>query len=286
MISVLMPTFNRPQWVIDAARSVLSQDVDLELLILDNGSTDGSTPGLLQELANLDDRVRTFRVEENGSVNAWAFMGSRIDPRARFVSLMPDDDLMTEGALNAKLGAFRGHSGVGLVFSPILHMDQDGSNVRKSYHGAVSGKHLFRRAAPFPLLFVNNVIPMSTVVFRSKFVHLLESVALDPVGTLFDWHLWLSIAWRAETAYVPNTTVIQRIHDGQVSVASGVKARMFLDDYLAVWRHWLVKGHRPNWTQWEAMASTYRHLAAENDPVHEQTALDNFRMLEDLYRWK
>jgi len=65
-VSVVLPTYNRASTLRRAVGSVLAQSWDdFELIIVDDGSTDGSTDGL----ENLDWRIRVIR-RENGGVSA------------------------------------------------------------------------------------------------------------------------------------------------------------------------------------------------------------------------
>ena len=43
-VTVIMPTYNHERYVREAIESVFSQQVELELLIMDDGSTDGFPP--------------------------------------------------------------------------------------------------------------------------------------------------------------------------------------------------------------------------------------------------
>ncbi len=53
LVTVLMPAYNAAGYIADAARSVFAQGVDdLELLVIDDGSTDGC----IDELSALGDR--------------------------------------------------------------------------------------------------------------------------------------------------------------------------------------------------------------------------------------
>lgn len=68
-VSVVMPAFNAREYIKDSVNSVLSQNLgnlgDLELIVVDDGSDDG-TPDVLEALAKEDARLRVLRAEHNG----------------------------------------------------------------------------------------------------------------------------------------------------------------------------------------------------------------------------
>ena len=69
MISVIIPVFNMRSLVGDTLRSVVAQSCsDLEIVCVDDGSTDGSGD-LLAEWARRDDRIRVIS-RENGGLGA------------------------------------------------------------------------------------------------------------------------------------------------------------------------------------------------------------------------
>ena len=67
LVSIILATYNRSDLLPRAVDSVLMQSWhNWELLIIDDGSTDG-TPALLEEIDRLDMRVRVFRPERAGA---------------------------------------------------------------------------------------------------------------------------------------------------------------------------------------------------------------------------
>jgi len=65
LVSVIMPVFNGEETVLDSANSILTQTYEnLELLILDDGSTD-NTYKILQKLNEKDKRVKLFLNNKN-----------------------------------------------------------------------------------------------------------------------------------------------------------------------------------------------------------------------------
>ena len=104
-VSVVVPTYDRGGVLGRAIASVLSQTVeDLELLVIDGGSTDG-TRSVVEGFE--DDRLRYVRFEENEGPNVARNHG--IDrSRGEYVAFLDSDDAFTETYLERSLGALAG----------------------------------------------------------------------------------------------------------------------------------------------------------------------------------
>lgn len=101
-VSVIISTYNRLQLLTQALRSARSQtDVELEIIVVDNGSTDGTSEYLAKQS---DDRLTILRNETSlGSV------GGRntglASATGNWVTLLDDDDLWAPDKLRAQLAA-------------------------------------------------------------------------------------------------------------------------------------------------------------------------------------
>lgn len=101
LVSVIVPTFNRRNFLQKAVESVLAQTFpDFELLIVDDGSTD-STERYCAGL--LDARIRYFR-QENRGVSAARNHGIR-EARSDWIAFLDSDDLWQPQKLEAQLDA-------------------------------------------------------------------------------------------------------------------------------------------------------------------------------------
>ena len=71
IISVIIPVYNKINYFSAAVKSVTNQmlnnENDVEIIIIDDGSTDGSSK-LADDLANKDKRIRVFHQE-----NQWIY---------------------------------------------------------------------------------------------------------------------------------------------------------------------------------------------------------------------
>src|SRR6185436_4747491 len=94
-VSIVMPMLNARQFVRQAIESVLNQDVpDLEIIIVDDGSTDGS--GTIVKRIG-DARLRLIKGESRGV--AAAFNAGLAVAQGQFLARCDADDMYTSGRL-------------------------------------------------------------------------------------------------------------------------------------------------------------------------------------------
>ncbi|MBP7828566.1 MAG: glycosyltransferase family 2 protein [Kiritimatiellae bacterium] len=123
-ISVVILNWNRPEDTLQAVRSVLGQScADLEVVVWDNASTDGSREVLTDAFAS-DPRVRLVWSERNygvagGRNRAFAAARGRI-----LFSLDSDAVIETRDGLDLVAAVFENEPGVGVVGAEVLRPDR------------------------------------------------------------------------------------------------------------------------------------------------------------------
>ena len=74
LVSIVIPVYNVAPYLQTCIESIRSQDfTDFELLLVDDGSTDGSG-GICDRIAGEDSRIRVFH-KENGGVSSARNLG-------------------------------------------------------------------------------------------------------------------------------------------------------------------------------------------------------------------
>lgn len=97
-VSVIIPSYNHGHFLRDTVASVLAeQDVDLELIVIDDGSRDDSW-AILQELAATDARLRIY-TQSNQGAHATINRGLAL-ARGQFLSILNSDDRYVPGRLS------------------------------------------------------------------------------------------------------------------------------------------------------------------------------------------
>lgn len=97
LISIVVPVYNTAEYIEQCVRSILLQDFTLlELVLVDDGSTDGSS-GLCDEFATADERVKVIH-QENSGVSVARNRGFDV-AIGRYIWFCDSDDWIEPGAL-------------------------------------------------------------------------------------------------------------------------------------------------------------------------------------------
>jgi glycosyltransferase EpsH len=113
LLSIIVPVFNTEQYLPRCLDSILSQSfTDFELLLIDDGSTDGSG-WICDAYAEKDSRIRAFH-KENGGVSSARNLGLK-EAKGEWVCFMDSDDELMPNALQVM--ADRAYNEVDLVMA-------------------------------------------------------------------------------------------------------------------------------------------------------------------------
>jgi len=131
LISVGLPVYNGEQFIAVAIDSVLSQTVtDLELIICDNASTDG-TEAICRGYLERDPRVRYIRQEKNLGVSP-NFNRAFREARGEYFKWITHDDAITPDCFEKSIAALEARGEAILCHSTVHLIDQEGETIE--YH--------------------------------------------------------------------------------------------------------------------------------------------------------
>lgn len=151
LVSVVMSVYNGMPYLEAAARSVLEQEfADLELVLINDGSSDGSGE-LMHRLAAEDSRVVLIEQENQGL--AKSLNTGIAHARGEFIARQDSDDISLPGRLAAQVEVMRHDPQAAVVGSWYQRIDKDGIVFGEVRHPDRMD-HLFRLLmlgrAPFP----------------------------------------------------------------------------------------------------------------------------------------
>jgi glycosyltransferase involved in cell wall biosynthesis len=264
-VSVVIPARDALRWLPSALESI-GGDPFLEILVVDDGSTDG-TAEYLDGLSGQDNRVRRLVGPCKGPSAARnvALAASA----APLVAFLDADDKWRPGKLARHLALHAGNPSVGFSFSDYLHVDEEGTarGACLSYWPRFRSRFgALREAFDLPdalaHIFAENVIGTSTVVARTDLLREVGGFRTD-LGSAEDWDLWLKMARLAPVACIPDVLADYLMHrPGSVSKQAGKRAAAMRDIASAHVRH------VPAAADWARRDCEVRLLVAEAEAAH------------------
>jgi glycosyltransferase involved in cell wall biosynthesis len=204
LISIITPSYNQASFLEETIRSVLGQEnVSIEYIIIDGGSTDGSVDIIEKYAEGL-----ACWVSERDSGQAEAINKGLARSTGEFIAWLNSDDLYLPGAVAQATAVLEAHPEVGFVFGDAIIIDTQGRYLNKLTFGdwGLSELMAFR-------------IICQPAVFMRRSV--LEQVGyLDTTyHYMLDHQLWLRMARVAPIRHISSTWAAARHHPGAKNVA-------------------------------------------------------------------
>ena len=226
LVSTVIPTFNRLADVVIAVRTALAQTYpSQEVIVVDDGSTDGTRDRLEAEYGQRLTILRTERLGVSGARNH-----GMAAARGDYLALLDSDDEWLPEKLDAQVRFLEARPDYGMVVTDVVQMDRE----RQAY-----GLLRRREAIPEDGEVLKYVLRQPALAPSSA---LIRRRVLDDVGPFdtslptaedLDFHLRVAARWRIGVIAEPLTRAM-RGHDGLSSLP-----RTYTD-YLAVMERFMA----------------------------------------------
>ncbi len=204
LVSIATPSYNQAQFLEETILSVLNQDYpNLEYIIIDGGSTDGS----VDIIRKYEDRL-AYWVSESDDGQADAINKGWRRATGSILAWLNSDDLYEPGAISTVVHFLQNHPEVAVVYGKYLRIDEYGNSLpmdgaKPRVPPQIDMRHwLTSWECP---------ISQPSTFIRKE---IIERVGmLDPsLQFALDVDLWVRIALVADFGYVPTVLSRARMH--------------------------------------------------------------------------
>ena len=210
MVSVVMPVYNRENYIKEALDSILNQSFqDFEVIVVDDGSTD-KTPQILAEYAKKDSRIRVFTHEKNCGVGC-ARNTAQSHAIGKYLAIMDSDDVMVPQRLERQVRAMEENPDIDALTGRLVNLadpfEQSWAERPFEYHLSESEDGFLA------CLFFANCFGNVGAIIRHSFVekHDIRYDTTLKVGEDYDYWLQMTIKGGA-LSYMGDVVVRVRRH--------------------------------------------------------------------------
>jgi glycosyltransferase involved in cell wall biosynthesis len=249
-VTAIIPTYNRADLLPAAVDSVLAQDYpDAEIIVADDGSTDGTVALLKQRYG---ESVRIVTIEHSG-LPAVARNAALHVANGEFIAFLDSDDRWLHGKLRRQMEIMESDEKIGLVSS-------DAFVERPGHRGDLPrffGERESRRGRLLKELIRENFVIASTALVRRTMIDRAGSFCEDRrARAVEDYDLWLRIASISDIAYIPEPLAIYR------DVADSIRSEQTLANYYEACL-WILNRLRVRLSAADAYTDDLRRVADE-----------------------
>jgi glycosyltransferase involved in cell wall biosynthesis len=187
-VSVVLPTYNRLQYLRSAIASVFGQTfTDWELIVADDGS-EGEAAAYVAALAN-QPKVKVLRLPHTGNPGAVRNAACRV-ARGEYIAFLDSDDLWLPEKLGLQVASLRSNPQCGWSHTAFALIDEAGDLVtgpEARWWPAAGGRILE------PLIKMQVVVAISSAVVNRRLFEQLRGFDQDQPACN-DYDLWLRLA--------------------------------------------------------------------------------------------
>lgn len=216
LVTILVPNYNYGKYLPACLDSALRQSYEnVQVVFVDNHSTDDSYDIALDFRARYGDRLRVFRNDQNygGSLNC-TIAYDRMDPRTEYLIYLSSDDLFHPSLIERSMGIVKEHPSVGFVLFHRNAIDEaDRITEEMPFYNcdcvipSTSQMEVFMMAG----------IGVSTQCLRNKFVESAGPIRGYRFDIAGDWFSNFALACESDMGYLKEPLCSYRTHSNNVT---------------------------------------------------------------------
>lgn len=212
-VSVVIPTYNRGEYISETLKSVLSQTyTDFEVVVVDDGSTD-DTKRILQPF---ESKIKL--VEQPNSERAVARNNGIENSSGEYIAFLDSDDLWKENKLAKQVEVLDRCKQYAMCYGQSLRINDKSEQIKSAkrqlegYSGSIFEKFLIR-----------NFVVSATPLVRRENIDQIDGFQTKYIP-YEDWEYWARLSLTGDFYFINEPLAYYRIHPQQsVQLASAKK---------------------------------------------------------------
>lgn len=210
-IDVLLPTYNGEKYLKEQIDSILNQTYkNIRIIISDDCSKD-STPKILEEYKNKDNRIELYLQKENiGVVKNIEFLLKKV--KSNFYMLSDQDDVWLPIKIEKSIETLKKQN-ADLVFGDLEVVDENLNTIYPSFGDfMLLNRKISKYIDSYKVNYLYNCVTGCTILSKKEFIEKIIPIPSDSKYLIHDHWIGIVMALNGKLAYMPEKYIKYRQH--------------------------------------------------------------------------
>lgn len=210
-IDILLPTYNGEKYLKEQLDSILNQTYkNIRLIISDDCSKD-STPKILEEYRNKDERIELYLQKENiGVVKEIEFLLKKV--KSNYYMLADQDDVWLPIKVEKSIETLKKQN-ADLVFGDLEVVDQNLKTIYPSFGDfMLLNRKINKYIDSYKVNYLYNCVTGCTVLSKKEFIEKILPIPTESKYLIHDHWIGLVVALNGKLVYMPEKYIKYRQH--------------------------------------------------------------------------
>lgn len=210
LVSVVIPCYNHERFVQDSIQSVIDQTYqNIELIIIDDGSKDGSVDKIQEMIPTCQERFIRFEFRHRSNKGLSATLNEALDwCKGVYYSAIASDDMMLPEKTKLQVDFLDANKNISAVFGGIKLIDNN--NITISERVRESKQYSFK-----DIILHQHDLPAPTQMIRLSALKKVGGYDSDVL--IEDWYMWLRLSSYSDLYYMDHLLCLYRQHETNIS---------------------------------------------------------------------
>lgn len=210
LVSIVIPCYNHERFVQDSIQSVIDQTYDhIELIIIDDGSKDGSVAKIQEMVDICEQRFSRFEFRHRDNIGLSATLNEALEwCRGQYYSALASDDQILPDKTKYQIEFLENNQDIAAVFGGVQLIDEN--NIRLDKIISKTRSYDFK-----DILMHKHDLPAPTQMIRMKDIKKVGGH--DSSLYIEDWYMWLKLSQHHGIFYINQVFALYRHHDNNNS---------------------------------------------------------------------
>jgi glycosyltransferase involved in cell wall biosynthesis len=234
LMSICVLSYNNARYLPETLDSALAQTYpNVEIIVVDDGSTDESLSIARDYETRFPDRVKVFTHENNKNRGISQTINLATDSSTgSYWSVLGSDDILHKDKVEKQIAFLESHPELGFVYCYVDCIDFEGKKIPGRF-----GKDITSETEPLKTMILENYIPAMSIVARREAVSRVGDH--DPDLVYSDWDFWVRLFSMYKGGFIDEALSDYRVHSSNVSIGTPRTTQIahIRDLYFKLLRH-------------------------------------------------